>query len=135
MTKSNYFSNLETLIEESDLLFLTVPDDAITGVWEQIKHMSIAEKMICHCSGSLSSRIFSGIENANAFGFSIHPLLAVSDRYESYQELPKALITIEGAKEHLPRLKSFLESTGLTVCEIDSETKVRYHGAAVIASK
>lgn len=96
--------------------------------------MPIAEKMICHCSGSLSSRIFSGIENAGAFGFSVHPLLAVSDRYESYQELPKALITIEGEKAHLPKLKSFLESTGLTVCEIDSEAKVRYHGAAVFAS-
>ena len=93
-TKSKHFQNLETLIEECDTVFITVPDDAISGVWDSIKHMSIAGKMICHCSGSLSSNIFKDIEETGAYGFSIHPLLAVSDRYRSYQELPKALFTI-----------------------------------------
>ena len=133
-TKSTYFQDLETLIKDSDAVFITVPDDAISIVWEQIKHMSITGKMICHCSGSLSSEIFKDIEETGAFGFSVHPLLAVSDRYNSYQELPNALFTIEGERAHLPALKELLESTGLLVGEINPDEKTRYHGAAVFAS-
>ena len=133
-TKSKHFQNLETLIKESDTVFITVPDDAISMVWNSIKTMSIAGKMICHCSGSLSSNIFWDIEETGAFGFSIHPLLAVSDRYKSYQELPKALFTIEGNAEHMPEIKALLEESGLKVQVIGADVKTRYHGAAVMCS-
>ncbi|MBE5845337.1 MAG: DUF2520 domain-containing protein [Butyrivibrio sp.] len=133
-TKSKHFQNLETLIEESDTVFITVPDDAISAVWESIKHMSIAGKMICHCSGSLSSNIFRDIEETGAFGFSIHPLLAVSDRYKSYQELPKALFTIEGDADHIGDIKALLEGSELKYTVISADVKTRYHGAAVMCS-
>lgn len=133
-TNSNYFQDLETLIKDSDTVFITVPDDAIGAVWEQIKHISIAGKMICHCSGSLSSEIFKDIEETDAFGFSVHPLLAVSDRYTSYQELPKALFTIEGNENHLDEIQDLLESCDLKVTRISADVKTRYHGAAVLCS-
>ena len=133
-TKSKHFSNLETLIEESDTVFITVSDDAISGVWDSIKHMSIAGKMICHCSGSLSSKIFTDIEKTGAFGFSIHPLLAVSDRYRSYQELPKALFTIEGDATKIGEIKALLDESGLKSTVIAADVKTRYHGAAVMCS-
>ena len=133
-TKSKHFQSLETLIEESDTVFITVADDSIAAVWDSIKHMSVAGKMICHCSGSLSSNIFKDIEETGAFGFSIHPLLAVSDRYKSYQELPKALFTIEGNAEHTPEIKALLEDSGLKYQVISADVKTRYHGAAVMCS-
>lgn len=133
-TKSTYFQDLETLIKDSDAVFITVPDDAISIVWEQIKHMSITGKMICHCSGSLSSEIFKDIEETGAFGFSVHPLLAVSDRYKSYQELPKALFTIEGNEKHIDEIEGLLKSCNLSTARISASMKTRYHGAAVFAS-
>ena len=133
-TKSKHFQNLETLIKECDTVFITVPDAAISSVWDSIKHMSIAGKMICHCSGSLSSNIFRDIEETGAFGFSIHPLLAVSDRYRSYQELPKALFTIEGDADHIGDIKALLERSGLKYSVINADVKTRYHGAAVMCS-
>ncbi|MBR5649947.1 Rossmann-like and DUF2520 domain-containing protein [Pseudobutyrivibrio sp.] len=133
-TKSTYFQDLETLIKDSDAVFITVPDDAISIVWEQIKHMSITGKMICHCSGSLSSEIFKDIEETGAFGFSVHPLLAVSDRYNSYQELPKALFTIEGNEKHIDEIEGLLTACGLSTARIRAKMKTRYHGAAVLAS-
>ena len=133
-TKSKHFQNLETLIKECDTVFITVPDDAISTVWDSIKHMSIAGKMICHCSGSLSSKIFRDIEETGAYGFSVHPLLAVSDRYQSYQELPKALFTIEGDAGHIDELKALLEGSGLKYAVINADVKTRYHGAAVMCS-
>ena len=133
-TKSTYFQDLETLIKDSDTVFITVPDDEISVVWEQIKHMSIAGKMICHCSGSLSSEIFKDIEETGAYGFSVHPLLAVSDRYNSYQELPKALFTIEGNEKHIDEIEGLLTACGLSTARISAKMKTRYHGAAVLAS-
>ena len=133
-TKSKHFQNLETLIEESDTVFITVPDDSISAVWDSIKHMSVAGKMICHCSGSLSSNIFRDIEETGAYGFSIHPLLAVSDRYQSYQELPKALFTIEGDAGHIDDIKALLAKSSLRYSVISADVKTRYHGAAVMCS-
>ena len=34
-TNSTYFQNLEDLIQDSDTVFITVPDDSIERVWEQ----------------------------------------------------------------------------------------------------
>ncbi len=133
-TNSTCFKNLETLIKDSDTVFITVPDDNISTVWDEIKHMSIAGKMICHCSGSLSSEIFRDIKETGAFGFSVHPLLAVSDRYTSYQELPKALFTIEGDLTHICEIESLLHESGLRTAIINADVKTRYHGAAVLCS-
>ncbi len=133
-TKSKHFQNLETLIEESDTVFITVPDDAISEVWDSIKCMHIAGKLICHCSGSLSSKIFKDIEKTGAYGFSIHPLLAVSDRYRSYQELPKALFTIEGDADRISAIETLLEGSGIKHAVISADVKTRYHGAAVMCS-
>ena len=49
-TQTKKFDTLEAVIYESDILFLTVPDDAIASVWEKMKQYPIAEKYICHCS-------------------------------------------------------------------------------------
>ncbi len=133
-TNSKVFNDLSTLIYESDAVFLTVPDDAIAPVWESMKKLPISEKMICHCSGSLSSRIFSDIEKLGAYGFSIHPLLAVSDRYVSYQNFSNALFTIEGSAEKLDFMRSFLVQAGINLTVINADAKVRYHASAVIAS-
>ncbi|SER75459.1 Rossmann-like and DUF2520 domain-containing protein [Lachnobacterium bovis] len=133
-TKTKQFFNLRDLVKECDTLFLTVPDDEISKVWECLKELPIRGKMICHCSGSLSSKIFSNIENTGAYGYSIHPLLAVSDRYASYKELPNAIFTIEGNKENIDEIKSLFKKIGIKVETIDAEVKMKYHAAAVMSS-
>lgn len=79
-TNSTRYDTLEQIIEDSDCLFLTVSDDAISTIWDSIKRLPIKEKIICHCSGSLSSAIFSGIEHTGAYAYSIHPLFAISSK-------------------------------------------------------
>lgn len=133
-TGTRHFDDIHSLMEACDVLFLTVPDDAIASVWEEVRSFRPAGKIICHCSGSVSSTVFNGIEECGAFGYSVHPLLAVSDRYESFRELPKALFTIEGAKEHLNDISSLLSACGCRFQIIDASDKVRYHAAAVLAS-
>lgn len=65
------FDSFDKLLSMCDVLFITVPDGRIKDVWEQIRAFPVREKFICHCSGSLSSAIFSEITEAGAYGYSI----------------------------------------------------------------
>ena len=133
-TGSKIYTDLESLVKDSEVLFLTVPDGLIETVWNQVKETDISGKIICHTSGALSSEVFSDISERGGFGFSIHPLFAVSDKYHSYKELSGSYFTIEGSKEKIEDMKTLFESFGNTVCIISKEDKVKYHGAAAIAS-
>ncbi len=132
---AGYEENLEELVLKSDVLFLTVPDSRITPVWVQVREFPIEGKMICHCSGALSAKdAFPGMEDSGAFGYSVHPLFAVSDRQNSYKELSHAYFTIEGDASHLSDIVGIFSSFGNPVRTICSEDKVKYHCAAAICS-
>ena len=133
-TRSGQYPDIAGLVRESEMIFLTVPDGAISRVWDQVKRLPIQNKMILHCSGFLSSAVFSDIGCTHAFGYSIHPLLAVNDRYTSWEKLSSAFFTIEGAAEHMDFLRQMFESFGNRVEVISAEHKTLYHASAAMAS-
>lgn len=131
-TGSGFFRSMEELVRESDMIFLTVSDDAIAQVWEQMGSLQLAGKVVCHCSGVLSSEILSGAREARVF--SVHPLLAVNSRLQSYREFSQALFTIEGEAASGSKPATLLASCGNRVVVIEAKDKVRYHAAAVLGS-
>ncbi len=133
-TGTGAYTDIGSLVTDSDAIFITVPDGAIAGVWNQIKGFPIQGKIFIHCSGSLGSTVFSGIEAAGGFAYSIHPLLAVNDKYTSYGKLAAAFFTIEGSPEHLHELKGMFEGFGNHVEIIGVADKMLYHAAAAVAS-
>ncbi|MDU1314299.1 Rossmann-like and DUF2520 domain-containing protein [Clostridium septicum] len=133
-TKTKQYNNLKEIINESDAIFITTPDREIQKVWNEIKKLSIQNKLICHCSGSLSSSIFSNINQYGAYGYSIHPMLAISDKYNSYKNLKEAFITIEGHEKYRNKFKRLIESLGNKATIISNENKALYHAASVIVS-
>ncbi len=124
----------EEIVRFSDVIFITVTDGAIEEVWNQISDYDLKGKIICHCSGALSSEVFSKIEDLGAYGYSVHPLFACSSKEESYKDISKALFTIEGSIEKLEEVKQMIEDLGNKVQVIDAKYKVKYHAAAVMAS-
>ncbi len=134
-TKTKQYEQLLSIVEESDVLFLTVPDGRISQVWEQIKSMLIEGRLICHCSGALSAQgAFSGIKQTGAFGCSIHPMFAVSDKYQSHKELTNAYFTMEGEKESIAKAKMLFAVLKNPLKVIDGSQKTKYHCAAAICS-
>lgn len=133
-TGTKAYLSLEAIVSDCDILFLTVPDDQIVLVWDQIKNFQIVGKIICHCSGVLSSEIFSDMTRTGSYGYSIHPFLAVNSKLHTYQELPKALFTIEGSVERKTEMEMLFRKCGNTVVTLTPQDKVRYHAAAVMAS-
>lgn len=133
-TNTKQFLNLKDLVNESDAIFITTQDTFITSVWERLKDLNIEGKIICHCSGSLSSSIFSNIDKYGAYGYSIHPLFAISDKYNSYKILNEAFIAIEGHEKYLNDFEVLFKSLGNNVQVISKENKMLYHAAAVTSS-
>ncbi len=128
------YSDIQKLISNSDTIFITTSDEAIIDVWEQIKTLPIKNKLICHCSGSISSDIFSNISKYGAYGYSIHPMFAISDKYNSYKDLSKAFFTIEGHEKFTQDFLEIFNSLGNKAIIISNENKPLYHAAAVTVS-
>ena len=150
-TDSKSYPSMRELIDACDMIFLTVPDGSIRDTWNKVKGYDIREKNFCHCSGSMScADAFDGIEETGAFGYSAHPLFAVSDKYNAYRELTGVFFTLEGGGENpaegqdakgasaqaagLTALRNMLESLGNPTRIIAGEDKTKYHCAAAMAS-
>ncbi|MBC2580730.1 Rossmann-like and DUF2520 domain-containing protein [Clostridium sp. DJ247] len=133
-TNTEVYTCLEKLVNHSDTIFITTPDDEISCIWQNIQRFNIKDKIICHVSGSLSSKIFSNINQSGAFGYSIHPMFPFSDKYTTYKNLKKAYFSIEGCEEYLNRIKGFIEGLGNKVIVRDGDKTELYHLANVTVS-
>ena len=95
-TNTKCYDTLEELVNESDAIFLTVPDSAISSVYEEISSFSISGKQIIHCSGAMTAaNAFPGIADTGAAGFAIHPLFPFSDKYSAYKDLAGVFFCLE----------------------------------------
>lgn len=133
-TNTKNYLDLKSLVKESDTIIISTSDTEIDGVWNQIKEMSIKNKIICHLSGSLSSNIFSNINEYTAYGYSIHPIYPINNKYNSYKNLNNAFITIEGNEKYINKVESFISKLGNKTKIIKSKDKALYHASSVIVS-
>lgn len=133
-THKIFVTSIDKILTMSDVLFLTVPDDAISEVWEQLKTYPIQGKFICHCSGSLGSAVLSGIEETGAYGYSIHPMFPFKSKKTAYEDLSQALFSVEGNEEHMEEIMDLLSACPNHIVRLRSEDKPKYHAAAVFAS-
>ena len=128
------YSSLCKLVEKSDVIFITTPDGVIHQVWGDLLHQDISNRIICHFSGSLSSHVFSGLEEAGASGISMHPMYAFSDKFHSYEQFHTAYLTLEGDPEAVAVMEPMWEAIGHHVLTLKAEDKIKYHAAAAMAS-
>lgn len=133
-TCTDFYAELDMLIENCNVIFITTPDDVIIKIWNQIKKYNLKGKIICHSSGSLSSSIFSHINTSGAFGYSIHPMCAFSDKFNTYKVLQKIYFSIEGDSKYLVTLISIFKHMGNRVLLLDKTKKSLYHLANVTVS-
>lgn len=135
-TDSRVIDQVELLAQITDVIFVTTPDGAIAGVWEELCGCgaSLEDKVVVHCSGLLASSVFTGAKERGVTVASLHPLYAVSDPWHSYETLSDALFTLEGSGERMEELQQMLEASGLTIQRMDAGSKTKYHAAATVSS-
>lgn len=132
-TRTRYYETIEDIISSCDMIFFTVPDDAIKEVWKKAKPF-VYGKIIAHCSGLHTSKIFSDIDSTGSSGYSIHPLCAISSRETSWMTLAQILFTIEGDEKNISIIQQMFVQMGNRTRILSATDKAKYHAAASLAT-
>lgn len=96
LTTSKYYNNIQYLIHDSDIVFITTPDNLISTIDEQLAQFDLTNKSVCHTSGSLPSTLLSHSKQSGAFVYSIHPIFAFSNKSVSLTALEAVNFSLEG---------------------------------------
>lgn len=124
----------------ADVLVVTTPDAQIAPAWERVAdaaragELSLAGKVVAHCSGALPASMLTGAHELGARACSVHPLYAMSSRFGCWQELAHAWFSLEGDEGACALMERLLAARGARCGRVRSEEKARYHAAAVMAS-
>lgn len=133
-TETEMYSTPNEVVAANDSIIISTPDGAVNEVWNSLDKELISGRIVCHLSGSLSSDVFSGIEEYGGYPISIHPLFAFSNKESAYRQLNNVCFTLEGHPYAVSTWKKCLESMGNETVEISKEMKPKYHAAASVLS-
>ncbi len=120
------------VLDEVDLVFLCVPDDAITRVAGELR--LYGGQAIVHTSGALPASVLEPARAAGTSAGSFHPLVAVADTERAVSDLHGATVALEGDEALLPLLAELAEAVGAQPVRLPPGGKAGYHAAAVLAA-
>jgi predicted short-subunit dehydrogenase-like oxidoreductase (DUF2520 family) len=121
------------IVDEVELVILTVPDDAIPSVIEPLR--LFGGQTMLHTSGLLGSEVLSPALSAGSHIGAFHPLVSfTSDLERSIAGLKGATIALEGDDSIMGLLADLAEAVGGVAVRLPRGTKPAYHAAAVLAS-
>jgi predicted short-subunit dehydrogenase-like oxidoreductase (DUF2520 family) len=126
------FAEPQALIEEVELILVTVPDDAIGPLARSVRMYS-GQAMV-HTSGVLGAEV---LEPAMAAGTQVggfHPLVAFADTERAVAALHGATVAIEGDDQLATLLAEMAEAVGAVPVRLTPGSKAAYHAAAVLAA-
>ena len=116
------------VVDASDIVFLTVPDDAIAAVCASLRWKGQAA---VHCSGAAELSLLQGT-NGPVGGF--HPLVMFADPEVAARNIAGAAIAVEAAEPLSSRLKAMVQALGARLLVIPPGARAAYHGGAHFAA-
>lgn len=126
------FADPQPLVDEVDVVILTVPDDAIRLVAGALR--LYAGQAVVHTSGLLGSEVLAPAMAAGTRAGSFHPLVAFADLERAVAALRGATIAVEGDDDLVPLLAEMAEALGAVPVRLPPGAKPAYHAAAVLAA-
>ena len=126
------FVEPHAVLDEADLIFLTVPDDAIADAAASL-HLYSGQALV-HTSGALPASILAPAMAAGTSAGSFHPLVAFADIEPALEALNGATVALEGDESLLPMLAELAESVGARPVTLPEGGKPAYHAAAMMAA-
>jgi len=123
---------LEGMADEVDLVFLTVPDDAIPAVVDRLR--LYGGQALVHTSGALPAEVLAPALAAGSSAGSFHPLVAFADLERSVAALRGATIALEGDAGLLALLAELAADLGAQPVLLPPGGKAAYHAAAVLSA-
>lgn len=126
------FAEPQAVLDDADLAFLTVPDDAIATVAASL-HLYSGQALV-HTSGALPASVLSVAMAAGTSAGSFHPLVAFADHDQALSDLAGSTVAVEGDESLLPLLAELAESIGARPVTLPEGGKTAYHAAAMMAA-
>lgn len=127
---------IENLPDNLTILILTVPDDALHSVAEQLTHFApiTGRTIVAHSSGALASDVLSDLLPITELIASMHPVQTLSGSEHDWKRLFGIYFSLEGNPIALQRLQQLLQKLNGQVFTIDKKDKGLYHLGCVFAS-
>lgn len=122
--------NMQSAVQEADLVLLTVSDSAIENVCAELASSFKSNAVVAHCSGALSSEILQTHSGPTA---SMHPLQTFPNVEAALPKVKGTYAYCEGDETALLAIKTLAQTLGMRPVEIASKDKPLYHAAAVMA--
>jgi predicted short-subunit dehydrogenase-like oxidoreductase (DUF2520 family) len=126
------FAEPQAVLDEAELIFLTVPDDRIAEVASGL-HLYSGQALV-HTSGALPADVLEAARAAGTSLASFHPLVAFADLERALADMAGATIALEGDESLLPLLAEMAESLGGRPVRLPAGGKAPYHAAAMLAA-
>jgi predicted short-subunit dehydrogenase-like oxidoreductase (DUF2520 family) len=123
--------SVAAIAADVDLVFVTVPDDAVADVAAQLR--LYAGQAAVHTSGALDSTILEPARAAGTQLGSFHPMVAFASQEAAVRSLPEATIALEGDAELVSLLAQLATDIGAQPVRLPPTGKTAYHAAAVLA--
>lgn len=118
--------------DAADWVFVTVPDDAIPGVVDNIRWRP--GQLVIHCSGAGERDLLEGAHRCGADTASFHPLFLFAGLPDDAERLGGASIAIDADAPHDAALASFALRLGCTPLKVRAGQRALYHAGANYAA-
>jgi predicted short-subunit dehydrogenase-like oxidoreductase (DUF2520 family) len=125
-------AQIERVIEESKIVFITTPDQTIEPLVREFAAVFKPHHLVVHCSGALSSRILQPAREQGAKILSIHPLQSFASVELALQALQSTHFSIEGDEPEAG--VEIVKALGGIPHIISPEGKILYHAGACFVS-
>lgn len=133
-----YVNDLDSVILNSNVIFITVSDLELEFITKQIVNNSeklpIKGKIFFHCSGALSSDELNLLSWQGAHTASFHPIQTFPDRKESWKNLENIYFGFEGSENAYEKAENFARLFNSRILKIEKKNKSLYHIAACFLS-
>ena len=120
----------------ADLTMLSVPDDQIANVCQQLTALGLfkSTSIVFHCSGARASSELIAASEMGAAIASLHPVCSFADPTQLTSHFGGTICSLEGDEVALPILTSALQTIQAKVIRINTANKLLYHAGSVFAS-
>lgn len=117
---------------QADLVFLTVPDDALAPAAAQLPWRP--RQAVVHCSGATEVVVLQPAADAGAAIGGFHPLQIFSDPTRALDLIAGSSVAIEGPPELEVQLQELAALLGMHPIHLPPGTRALYHGGASYAA-
>ena len=126
-----YYTDLQSVADTCDLVFITTPDSAIESVARQLQWRAGA--WVAHCSGAESTDILEAAREQGALVGSFHPMQTFPGTENAAASLLGIAYAVEGPPPLADALKEMAHALGGWPVEIDPQDRALYHLSGFLA--